>query len=88
MKEKPWRDRYEAKGFCIVCNNEIEFDPELKQIICADCNKENIEYYKGEYCHFCGNKGKKLNLGMPACKNCWYQYQNIREYETWSSNNP
>ncbi len=88
VKEKPWKDQYEAKGFCIVCNNEIEFDPELEQIICEDCLKGNIQYYKGEYCHFCGKKGKKYNSSMPACKNCWYQYQNIRQFETWSSNNP
>ena len=86
VKSKPWKDQHEAKGSCIVCGNEIEFDPELKQLICNDCIKEDKKYYKGDYCHLCGKKGKKHNLNMPLCKNCYYQYLYIREFESWSSN--
>lgn len=87
IKSRPWKEQNDALGSCVVCGNEIDFDPELKLLICEKCNEEDKKYYKGDYCHLCGNKGKKQNSSVPLCKNCYYQYLYIRQFESWNSNN-
>jgi phosphatidylserine/phosphatidylglycerophosphate/cardiolipin synthase-like enzyme len=74
-----WK-RFDAKGYCICCNAEIEFDPTLTNLVCEKCFEINKKYYKGNYCHFCGTYGTKDDPEMPLCKNCYYKFINIRSY--------
>ena len=90
VKSKPWKDSQAAKGHCVICGTKIDFNPELKFLICEDCTDDNKQYsyeYEGEFCHMCGNKGIKDRESMPLCKNCYYQFQLISQYESWYSNN-
>lgn len=86
-KQKSWKKDYEVYGYCVVCGENCEFDPELKLMVCEKHAKVEKEYYDGDYCHLCGKKGNKLKPTMPLCKNCYYQYLSIGEYHKSNSIN-
>lgn len=62
----------ERHGFCIICGDEIQFDPEKP--LCKPCYYDKKEYRGnifGKYCHKCGEYRPDITDAKALCLECY-----------------